>query len=67
MSEYKRGRFAGIRVERPYINLDAVCPRAWYAEEFLRLFLEKYGSTTEYFRLIGLNDNEIEKIRTKLR
>ena len=65
--EYNRIRFERIRVERPYINLDAVCPRTWYAEEFLRLFREAYGSAEEYFRRIGLNEDEITKIRTKLR
>lgn len=65
--EYNFHRFERIRVERPYIHLDAVCPRVWYAEEFLRLFFEKYGSTDAYFRTIGLDDNEIARIREKLR
>ena len=65
--EYNRGRFAKIRVERPHIDLNVVCPRAWYAEEFLRRFRENYGSEEDYFRSIGLNNDEIGKIRMKLR
>ncbi len=65
--EYNRERFARIRVERPHIDLNVVTPRTWYAEDFLRLFEETYGSTDGYFRSIGLNDNEIQKIRMKLR
>lgn len=65
--EYNYHRFEKIKVERPHIDLNVVCPRPWYAEEFLRLFHEKYGSTEDYFRQIGLNDDEIGKIRTKLR
>lgn len=65
--EYNYHRFERIKVERPHINLNAVCPRPWYAEEFLRLFRETYGSTENYFCRIGLNDNEIGMIRNKLR
>ena len=65
--EYNRIRFERIRVERPHVNLDAVCPRRRYAEEFLRLFREKYGSTDAYFRGVGLNEDEITRIRMKLR
>ncbi len=65
--EYNRIRLERIKVERPHINLNAVCPRPWYAEEFLRLFREAYGSTEDYFRRIGLNDDETKKIRMKLR
>lgn len=65
--EYNRRRFERIRAERPHIKIDVICPRAEYAEEFLRLFRETYGSTDGYFRRIGLTDDEIAKIRTKLR
>jgi len=65
--EYNYHRFEKIKVERPHINLDAVCPRKWYAEEFLRLFTGAYGTTENYFREIGLNNDEIMRIRAKLR
>jgi len=50
----------------PEVDMNIVTPKEWYMEEFLRLFREKFGTTENYFKTLGLNEEEIEKIRRKL-
>lgn len=48
------------------IDMRIVTPCEFFMEEFLHLFREKYGNTTEYFKDLGLTDVEIERIGNKL-
>lgn len=64
--EYGRERLALVHKNFPEIDMNIVTPQEWFMEEFLRLFREKFGTTEEYFRGLGLDAGEIEKIRQKL-
>ncbi|MBU3137404.1 tyrosine-protein phosphatase [Clostridium gasigenes] len=48
------------------VNLDIVTPKREYMEKFLDMFHEKYNSIEEYLLQIGLNNDEITKLRGKL-
>lgn len=46
--------------------MNIVTPCKMFMEQFLRLFRAEYGDTDKYFRMIGLNDEEIKALRDKL-
>ena len=46
--------------------MNIVTPREWFMEEFLRLFRERFGTTEEYFQMLGLSEEELKKVRKKL-
>lgn len=64
--EYGKERLELVHKNFPEIDMNIVTPREWFMEEFLRLFRERFGTTEEYFRNLGLGREEIEKIRQKL-
>lgn len=64
--EYGRERLELIHKNFPEIDMNIVTPNEKYMEEFLKLFREKFGDTEKYFKEIGLNDVEIERISEKL-
>lgn len=46
--------------------MNIVTPCEWFMEEFLRLFREEYGDTTQYFKELGLDAEETQLVREKL-
>lgn len=63
---YGKERLELIHKNFPDIDMRIVTPCEFFMEEFLHLFREKYGNTTEYFKTLGLADVEIERIGNKL-
>ena len=64
--EYGRERLELVHKNFPEVDMNIVTPKEWFMEEFLWLFRERFGTTEEYFRSLGLNKEEVEKIRQKL-
>ena len=64
--EYGRERLDLVHKNFPEVDMNIITPKEWYMEEFLRLFREKFGTTENYFKSLGLEAEEIEKIRKKL-
>ena len=64
--EYGRERLELVHKNFPEIDMNIITPKEWFMEEFLRLFRAKFGNTEEYFQVLGLNSEEIERIRKKL-
>lgn len=64
--EYGKERLALMHENFPEINMNIITPCEWFMEEFLRLFRAEFGDTTQYFKKIGLSDEEIQLIRDKL-
>jgi len=64
--EYGKERLALVHKNFPEVDMNIVTPREWFMEEFLRLFREKFGTTEEYFQMLGLSEEELKKVRKKL-
>jgi len=64
--EYGRERLELVHKNFPEVDMNIVTPKEWFMEEFLRLFREKFGTTENYFKSLGLTKEEIERIRKKL-
>ncbi len=64
--EYGRERLELVHKNFPEVDMNIVTPREWFMEEFLKLFRAKFGTTEEYFKNLGLSEEEIEHIREKL-
>ena len=64
--EYGKERLALVHQNFPEIDMNIVTPCEWFMKEFLRLFRAEFGDVTQYFKQIGLNDEEIQAIRNKL-
>jgi len=64
--EYGRARLELVHKNFPEVDMNIVTPKAWFMEEFLRLFREKFGTTESYFKGLGFEAEEIERIRKKL-
>ena len=64
--EYGRERLELVHKNFPEIDMNIITPKEWFMEEFLRLFRAEFGTTEEYFQALGLNCEEIERIRKKL-
>ncbi len=64
--EYGKGRLELIHKNFPELDMNIVTPCKMFMEQFLRLFRAEYGDTDKYFRMIGLNDEEIKALRNKL-
>lgn len=64
--EYGRERLEMVHKNFPEVDMNIVTPCEMFMEEFLRLFRVKYGDTENYFKSMGLSDEEIHMLRTKL-
>lgn len=64
--EYGKERLELVNKNFPEIDMNIVTPCEMYMEEFLGLFRKTYGDTDNYFKEIGLCDEEIRKIKCKL-
>lgn len=64
--EFGRERLELIHKNFPDVDMNIVTPCEMVMEEFLRLFREKYRDAENYFKSIGLNNEEIQMIRSKL-
>ena len=64
--EYGKGRLELVHKNFPELDMNIVTPCKMFMEEFLRLFRAEYDDTDTYFRMIGLNDEEIKALRDKL-
>ena len=64
--EYGRERLELVHKNCPEVDMNIVTPREWFMEKFLRLFREKFGTTGNYFKGLGFESEEIERIRKKL-
>ncbi len=64
--EYGKGRLELVHKNFPELDMNIVTPCKMFMEEFLRLFRAEFGDTDTYFRIIGLNDEEIKALRDKL-
>ncbi len=64
--EYGRERLKLVHKNFPEVDMSIVTPCEMFMEEFLRLFREKYEDAENYFKSIGLDDEEIHLIQSKL-
>lgn len=64
--EYGKGRLELVHKNFPEVDMNIVTPNEKFMEEFLKLFREEFGNTDDYFKIIGLNEEEIEQIKRKL-
>lgn len=64
--EYGKERLELVHKNFPEIDMNIVTPCEWFMEEFLRLFREEYGDTTQYFKELGLDAEETQLVREKL-
>lgn len=64
--EYGKGRLELVHKNFPELDMNIVTPCKMFMEEFLRLFRAVFRDTYTYFRMIGLNDEEIKALRDKL-
>ena len=64
--EYGKERLELVHKNFPELDMNIVIPCEMFMEEFLRLFREMYGDAPNYFRSLGLNEEEIQKIWEKL-
>ena len=64
--EYGKERLALVQKNFPGIDMRIVTPCEAFMTEFLQLFKERYRSTGQYFRKLGLSAEEIELLRCKL-
>lgn len=64
--EYGRERLELVHKNFPEVDMNVVTPREWFMEEFLRLFRVRFGTTEEYFRSLGLSEEEISRICRRL-
>lgn len=64
--ECNRERFALLHQKYPDIDMNIVIPREEYMIRFLQLFRKAYGDVETYFRVIGIETEEIQLIRDKL-
>lgn len=64
--EYGKERLELVHKNFPEIDMSIVTPCEMFMEEFLRLFREKFGDTQTYFKSLGLDEIEIQKLREKL-
>lgn len=49
------------------VPAEVITPKREYMEDFLNIFYKKYNSVEKYLYFIGLNNNEIIKLKQKLR
>lgn len=64
--ECNRERFNLLKRNYPDIDMNIVIPRESYMRDFMRLFYERFGDVREYFFSIGLSEERVNKIRSKL-
>ncbi len=64
--EYGKERLDLVHQNFPDLDMNIVTPNERFMEEFLRLFRERFGSTDDYFRELGLSEGEIGRITGKL-
>lgn len=64
--EYNLERFKWAHKCFPEVDMRIVIPNEMYIKEFLRYFRELYEDTSTYFKKIGLQQDEISRIRDKL-
>ena len=64
--EYGRERLKLVHKNFPEVDMSIVTPCEMFMEEFLRLFREKYEDAENYFKCIGLDDEEIHRIQSSL-
>lgn len=63
---YARERLELVRKRFPEIDMNIVTPCEAFMREFLRLFLQEYISTQQYFLRLGLSEKEAELLRSRL-
>ena len=64
--EYGRERLELVHKNFPEVDMNIVTPCEMFMEEFLRLFRAKYGDTESYFKSIGLSEEEIQSLWSKM-
>lgn len=64
--EYGRERLKLVHKNFPEVDMSIVTPCEMFMEEFLRLFRERYEDADNYFKSIGLDDEEIHRIQSSL-
>ena len=64
--ECNRERFNLLKKNCPDIDLNIVIPRESYMRDFMKLFYERFGDVREYFSSIGLSEDRVNRIRSKL-
>lgn len=64
--EFGKERLSLVHRNLPEIDMNIVIPCGMFMSEFLRMFVEMYGNTDQYFAQIGLSVGEISLLRRKL-
>ena len=61
-----RGRLGEVHRRFPQLDMAIVTPCEWYMQQFLSLFLARYGGAEEYLRSRGMSEGQISRLRGKL-
>ncbi len=61
-----RGRLGEVHRRFPQLDMAIVTPCEWYMQQFLSLFLARYGGAEEYLRSRGMSGGQISRLRGKL-
>lgn len=65
-AEYGRARFEAVRQRFPDADMSLVIPCRTNMEGFMQLFLDAYDSAEAYLLSLGLTQEEIDRIKTKM-
>ena len=61
-----RDRLGEVHRRFPQLDMAIVTPCEWYMQQFLSLFLARYGGAEEYLRSRGMSGGQISRLRGKL-
>ena len=55
-----------MEIHHPEIDINIVIPRESYIQDFMKLFLDKFGSVEGYFESMGISAELQAKLKAKL-
>ena len=63
---YNKARFKLVEIHHPEIDINIVIPRESYIQDFMKLFLHKFGSVEGYLESMGISAELQAKLKAKL-
>ena len=63
---YNKARFKLVEIHHPEIDINIVIPRESYIQDFMKLFLDKFGSVEGYLESMGISAELQAKLKAKL-
>ena len=64
---YNKEIFEALEESYPDLNMEIVIPQERYMREFLDLLMNQYGNIQSYLLSIGLNEQEINQLISKMK